>query len=212
MSTPRKNSGRTQEERSLATRQRIVKSALKLLRTKGVRGANLQEIARGARVTLGALQHHFRTRQILMEHLVDEVLSPLADDGNVWPSSELPLDDRARFFVNGAWENIYGVPSYVATWSLYFGCKESPSLFARIDANRRRMDPIFFARFISCFPELKKAHRDPDSFAGLVFASLRGMAMLGLFDAAQTETRGQLDALVDHIVAACQSEGEGVPD
>lgn len=193
---------RTQEERSDATRRRIIQSAMRLLHKKGFRATNLQDIARGARVTLGALQHHFASRQVLMERLIDEVMAPLSDDGVVWPPLDLPLESRAREFVRLAWETIYGVPSYVAAWSLYFGCKSSPELFARIDAHRASSDPVFFARFISCFPEIEAQHPNPQQFAGFVFASLRGIGMFSLFDVAAEETNGQLDVLVSVIVQA----------
>jgi AcrR family transcriptional regulator len=193
---------RTQEERSDATRRRIVQSAMRLLHKKGFRATNLQDIASGARVTLGALQHHFANRQILMERLIDEVMAPLSDDGVVWPPVDLPLKTRAAEFVRLAWEKIYGVPSYVAAWSLFFGCKSSPELFARIDANRAQSDPIFFARFITCFPEVAGQYSNPHLFAGLVFASLRGMGMLDLFDVSQEEIDGQLEVLSDVIVKA----------
>jgi len=193
---------RTQEERSDETRRRIVQSAIRLLHKKGFRGANLQDIARGARVTLGALQHHFANRQVLMERLIDEVMAPLSDDGVVWPSSGLPLEARAREFVRLAWETIYGVPSYIAAWSLFFGCKSSPELFARIDANRARSDPVFFARFVSYFPEVAERHPNPPQFAGFVFASLRGMGMFDLFDVSPEEIDAQLEVLVQVIVQA----------
>ncbi|SIO28109.1 transcriptional regulator, TetR family [Paraburkholderia phenazinium] len=193
---------RSQEERSDATRRRIVQSAMRLLHKKGFRATNLQDIARGAKVTLGALQHHFANRQVLMERLIDEVMAPLSDDGVVWPPPELPLEQRAREFVRLAWQTIYGVPSYVAAWSLFFGCKATPELFARIDANRARSDPVFFERFITSFPEIEANHANPKQFAGFVFASLRGMGVFDLFDIAQEEVEGQLDVLVQTIVQA----------
>jgi AcrR family transcriptional regulator len=193
---------RTNEERSDTTQRRIIQSAMRLLHKKGFKATNLQEIANGARVTLGALQHHFANRQILMERLIDEVMAPLSDDGVVWPNPELPLEARAREFVRLAWETIYGVPSYVAAWSLFFGCKASPELFARIDATRAQSDPIFFARFISCFPEIESQHPRPQEFAGFVFATLRGMGLFYLFDVGQEETQGQLNVLADIIVQA----------
>jgi AcrR family transcriptional regulator len=193
---------RTQEERSDATRRRIVQSAMRLLHKKGFRATNLQDIARGAKVTLGALQHHFANRQVLMERLIDEVMAPLSDDGVVWPPANLALEDRAREFVRLAWHTIYGVPSYVAAWSLFFGCKASPELFARIDANRAKSDPVFFGRFITCFPEIEASHPYPQQFAGFVFASLRGMGVFDLFDIAQEEIDGQLEILVQIIAQA----------
>ncbi|WP_322788541.1 TetR/AcrR family transcriptional regulator [Paraburkholderia oxyphila] len=193
---------RTQEERSDETRRRIVQSAMLLLHKKGFRAANLQDIAQGAKVTLGALQHHFSNRQVLMERLIDEVMAPLSVDGVVWPPLDLPLEKRARQFVHLAWEKIYGVPSYVAAWSLFFGCKATPELFARIDANRASSDPIFFARFITCFPEIETNHANPQQFAGFVFATLRGIGVFGLFDVAQDETKGQLEVLIQVIIQA----------
>jgi len=193
---------RTQEARSDETRRRIVQSAMRLLHKKGFRAANLQDIARGAKVTLGALQHHFANRQILMERLIDEVMAPLSDDGVVWPSADLPLEERARVFVCVAWEKIYGVPSYIAAWSLFFGCKGSPELFEQIDANRARSDPVFFARFVSYFPEIEARHPNPRQFAGFVFASLRGMGIFDLFEVEQEEIDGQLEVLVQVIVQA----------
>lgn len=193
---------RSQEERSDETQRRIIDSAMRLLHKKGCRAANLQDIAQGAKVTLGALQHHFGNRQILMERLIDEVMAPLSIDGVVWPPVELRLEERAREFVRLAWETIYGVPTYVAAWSLFFGCKATPELFARIDANRARSDPVFFARFITCFPEIKTNHPNPEQFAGFVFATLRGVGVFSLFDVKQDETDGQLEILVQIIVQA----------
>ncbi|MEB2543761.1 MULTISPECIES: TetR/AcrR family transcriptional regulator [Burkholderia] len=201
----RTGSRRTQEERSDATRRRIIESAMHLLHAKGIKAANLQSIARGARVTLGALQHHFANRQVLMERLIDEVMAPLSDDGVVWPPDELPLEQRAHEFVRLAWQMIYGVPGYIAAWNLFFGCKSSPELFAKIDANRARSDPVFFARFTSCFPEIATTHPNPHQFAGLVFASLRGMGMFDLFDVSQDEIDGQLEILAQIIVQAGNS-------
>ncbi|MDN7865609.1 TetR/AcrR family transcriptional regulator [Burkholderia multivorans] len=200
--TRRRPVRRTNEERSDTTQRRIIQSAMRLLQKKGFKATNLQEIASGARVTLGALQHHFANRQVLMERLIDEVMAPLSDDGVVWPNPDLPLEERAREFVRLAWETIYGVPSYVAAWSLFFGCKASPELFARIDATRAQSDPVFFARFVSCFPEIEAQHPKPQEFAGFVFATLRGMGLFYLFDVGKEETQGQLNVLADVIVQA----------
>ncbi|TDV33850.1 TetR family transcriptional regulator [Paraburkholderia caballeronis] len=191
---------RTQEERSDATQRRIVQSAMRLLHKKGIRGASLQDIAKGARVTLGALQHHFSSRQALMERLIDEVMNPLSEDSIVWPDATLPLDARARAFVRLAWDTYYGLPTYISAWSLFFGCKESPELFVKIDANVAKFDPVFFARFIEYFPEIGAYHANPRQFAGMVFATLRGMGVFCLFDSSPEEIDTQLDVLVQLIV------------
>src|SRR5690554_6284461 len=123
-STPQR---RTQTERSQMTQQKIIQSALHLLQTVGYQKTNLQDIARGANVTLGALQHQFGNRQTLMEQVVEAVMAPLATIGKGWSvdAPQMPLSQRAHEFVQQAWKNVYGTPSYLAAWSLFFGSQNT---------------------------------------------------------------------------------------
>ena len=58
--------GRRQEY-SAGTKRALVDVALELFATKGYAGTSLDEIVAGARVTKGALYHHFRGKQELFE-------------------------------------------------------------------------------------------------------------------------------------------------
>lgn len=195
---------RTQAERSEATQRKIIDSALRLLERVGFQRTNLQNIALGAKVTIGAVQHQFGSREALMQRVVDEVMAPLEDVGGVWPvnAHELPLEERARNFVSLVWEQVYAPPSYVAAWSMFFGSRTSPKLFKRINEYRAKHDPVFFAHFLTIFPEISQRHEEPEHFAGVVFAALRGMAVLRLFKVEERVTNGQLDVLVRIIVDA----------
>jgi AcrR family transcriptional regulator len=66
---------RTQEERSSATRTRLLEAAVDALIEHGIAGASLPEICRRAGVSRGAQLHHFPTRAELLaaavEHLFD---------------------------------------------------------------------------------------------------------------------------------------------
>lgn len=195
---------RTQADRSETTQRRILNSAVRLLQREGYQNTNLQKIAQGARVTLGALQHHFGNRETLMERVVDEVMAPLAHSGAAWPqdAQALALPERARAFVQSAWDSTYGLPRYVAAWSLYFGCRSSATLFRRIDAQRAREDPLYFAHFLALFPEIAERHPKPQDVASLVFSSLRGIAVMRIFETDAAATAGQLDALAHLITLA----------
>lgn len=197
---------RSQAERSEATQRKIVGSALKLLQKVGFQQTNLQNIARGAKVTLGAVQHQFGSRQVLMERVVDEVMAPLAAIGNTWPEDavQMPLNQRAGEFVRLAWERVYAPPSYVAAWSLFFGCKTTPPLFERIDAHREQHDPMFFAQFLSMFPEIATKHSQPKQFAAVIFAALRGLAVMRLFNTDDPAIDHQLKIIAEMIVAGAQ--------
>lgn len=195
---------RSQVERSQTTQRKIIDSALRLLQKVGFQQTNLQDIARGAKVTLGALQHQFGSRQVLMEKIVDEVMAPLSAFGAAWPEDAigLPLDERAREFVQLAWQRVYAPPSYVAAWSLFFGCKTTPRLFKRIDEHRAKHDPEFFAHFVAVFPEISKRHPQPEHFAAVVFAALRGLAVMRLFEIDEEATKNQLEVISRIIVQA----------
>lgn len=62
-------------EYSEATRQALVDSAVELFTERGYAGTSLDEIARRARVTKGALYHHFSGKQALFEAAFDAVES-----------------------------------------------------------------------------------------------------------------------------------------
>ncbi|MDR0214663.1 MAG: TetR/AcrR family transcriptional regulator [Comamonas sp.] len=194
---------RTQAERSQTTQRKIIKSAIRLLQKVGFQQTNLQEIARGAKVTLGAVQHQFGSRQALMEQVVDEIMAPLAAAGAGWPkdAAQLPLEQRAREFVRHAWLSVYEPPSYLATWSMFFGCKSTP-LFKRIDAHRSQYDPALFAHFVTVFPEIAERHPQPEHFAAVVFAAFRGIAVMRLFEANDDADEHQLDVITQMIVNA----------
>lgn len=195
---------RTQAERSQETQRKIITSALKLLQEVGYQQTNLQDIARGADVTLGAVQHQFGTRNALMERLVDEVMAPLGelgwvDEGDIKGE---PLESRAQIFVQAAWERVYGTPSYVAAWGMFFGCKTTPALLDRIDEHRAQHDPMYFAHFVDTFPEIARNHPQPENFAAVILAALRGLSVLGLFKLDPGATRQQLAVVAQMIVQA----------
>lgn len=197
---------RTQAERSESTQRKIMQSALQLLEKVGFQRTNLQLIARGARVTLGALQHQFSSRMALMERVVDEVMAPLGNLGSAWPDDAVaqPLERRARQFVRLAWEHVYGRPSYVAAWSMFFGCKTTPKLFKRIEMYKAKIDPQVNQHFLALFPEIATRHPDAKHFTSLVFATLRGLALIHLFEVSEPDIQAQLESLVQVIVQAGQ--------
>ena len=194
---------RSQTERSQQTQQKIIQSALHLLKTVGYQKTNLQAIARGAGVTLGAVQHQFGSRQALMEHVVDEVMAPLASIGKGWSTEalQLPLEQRAHTFVQLAWKNVYGNPAYIAAWSLFFGSRHT-AIFEQIKHHRITHDPSYFAHFVEVFPEITARYEQPAEFAYVIFSALRGQAMMNLFENDEFSTPLRLEMIAQLIIQA----------
>ncbi len=79
MSAPRQDretspSGR-REEKSAAMRRRICEGAVSCLSARGYHGASIKQVVDAAGVSLGALQHHFPTKDDLVEETAEFLLS-----------------------------------------------------------------------------------------------------------------------------------------
>ncbi|MFZ5573326.1 MAG: TetR/AcrR family transcriptional regulator [Thermodesulfobacteriota bacterium] len=86
------NSKTRKEEYAEMTRQALMDSALELFITKGFHKTSIEDIVQRARVTRGALYHHFQNKEeifidaytLLVKQLVDVVEKKLSGVGGAW--------------------------------------------------------------------------------------------------------------------------------
>lgn len=74
----RPTSPRTQAERLTATRATLLREARTVFAASGYEAAATEEIVKRAKVTRGALYHHFKDKRALFEAVVEEVASGIA--------------------------------------------------------------------------------------------------------------------------------------
>jgi TetR/AcrR family acrAB operon transcriptional repressor len=72
---------RTKEEAE-QTRRRIMQAALRTFHRRGIARTTLEQVARAARVTRGAIYWHFAGKQALLRAIRDDVSLPLVDQGD----------------------------------------------------------------------------------------------------------------------------------
>jgi len=72
-------SRKRRDEHTEATRQALLREARKLFATRGFAGAGIEEIARRARVTTGALYHHFAHKRDLFQAVACQVEQELME-------------------------------------------------------------------------------------------------------------------------------------
>ncbi len=82
-------------EYSESTRQALVDSAVDLFTKRGYAGTSLDEVVKRARVTKGALYHHFSGKQALFEaafaqvetRSIESLTAVLSGDGDAWETA-----------------------------------------------------------------------------------------------------------------------------
>jgi len=80
---------------SASTRSALVDSAVELFTKRGYAGTSLDEVAKRARVTKGALYHHFSGKQALFEAAFEQVESLVYDRLHALMTGEGPPWERA---------------------------------------------------------------------------------------------------------------------
>ena len=99
-----------------ATRAILLTEARSIFATSGYEAASTEEIVKRAKVTRGALYHHFRDKRALFEAVVEEIAREIADsiDEMAEPAPD-PLREAAKAFSTVLRADvIHGLPSEAA--------------------------------------------------------------------------------------------------
>ena len=84
------------QEYSASTRRALVDVATELFTERGYAGTSLDEIVAGARVTKGALYHHFSGKQALFESVFEKIEERAAKRHPSAPSAATGTPGRRR--------------------------------------------------------------------------------------------------------------------
>ena len=102
-----------QAQKSLRTREKLIESTISLIRRGGLAAASAKRIAQGAGMTWGAAQHHFGSKEQILEAIVarshDNFVTRFAE-----MDATASFDERITAFVSGMWEH-YRSEVYLAT-------------------------------------------------------------------------------------------------
>lgn len=185
------------------TRGRILKSAFEEFYQHGFQGGSLNRIVESARITKGALFHHFRSKHDLGYHVVDEVIRPYIQGRWVGPllHSREPVNDIKRIVLVA----LQGEPEMLCR-----GCplnnlaQEMSSLDEEF---RRRVNAIYEDWRVAVEQALRAGieHgtvRDgvsPKSVAAFIVAALAGMVGTAKNAQSLELLQGSAQALFDYL-------------
>ncbi|MGH3495001.1 MAG: TetR/AcrR family transcriptional regulator [Sciscionella sp.] len=116
-----------QQERSRATRRRLLEAAVDRLAELGWTGTTVAVVAKAAGVSRGAAQHHFPTREDLIaaavEHVTEVRLAEVTEFAAALPSSVDRIDTVVRTIVT-----LYTGPVFRAALHLWVAASTEDSL------------------------------------------------------------------------------------
>ncbi|THC47737.1 TetR/AcrR family transcriptional regulator [Streptomyces sp. A1499] len=113
------------QDRSRATRQRLLEAAVSCLAERGWAGSTVSVVAERAGVSRGAAQHHFPTREDLFTAAVEYVAEQRST-----ALRALPAQDRAS--VVAALVDLYTGPLFRAALHLWVAASDEPQLGDRV--------------------------------------------------------------------------------
>lgn len=195
---------RTQEERSAATRARLLDAAVACLVELGYGGTTTTVVAERAGVSRGAQLHHFATRAQLISAAVQHVFQGLTDDYRAGFAAIPPGADRVDAAVDLLW-SLYLQPRHLAALDLYLAARTDAELRAALApvAAQHRENVLALAR--EYFPEAARHGARFEALLDLILDTMLGLALArGLYGerASDAAVLAEIRRLARELVAS----------
>ncbi|MGW7535888.1 TetR/AcrR family transcriptional regulator [Amycolatopsis sp. NPDC054798] len=168
-------SRRTQEERTAATRQRLLESTIDCLVEYGYAGTTTTRVAELAGVTRGAQVHHFRTKNDLVTAAVRHLAVKRSNAALEQVDRLRGADDILDAALDLLWDTHQG-PIFAATTELWTAARTDPDLRAKM----RQVEPMVDAALLSFGSELMPGFADHPQFLHWAYTAMdtvRGILM-----------------------------------
>src|SRR6187200_3324376 len=120
---------RRQEDRSAASRQRLLTAAAAEFAARGFAGANVDRIARAARVNKAMIYYHFTSKAALYREILRDMFEAVALRVADASQMDSPPDDKVRAFVEAIAIEAEARPHFPPIW------------FREIAENGTHLDP-----------------------------------------------------------------------
>ncbi len=177
-STPR----RTQEERSAATRERLLEATFGSLVELGYGRTSTPEVLRRSGVSRGALLHHFPTKADLVTAAVDYVFErQLREYRETFKQLEDTTSQRAAEAVELLWTKLSG-DTFYAWLELIVAARTDPALRDKVKDVTARFDQNAASIREDFFPPPKQEDPYYKVAVPFSFATLTGLAVSRIYE------------------------------
>lgn len=139
---------RRQHERSAASRQRLIKAAAVEFAARGFAGANVDRIARAARVNKAMIYYHFTSKAALYREILRDMFEAVAVRVDNVSQMDLDAEDKVRAFVQAIATEAEARPHFPPIW------------FREIAENGTHLDPPTIAHIRKVLTVLTRILRE----------------------------------------------------
>src|SRR6476469_2349943 len=143
-----RRTGRRQEERSAASRRRIVRAAAAEFAARGFAGANVDRIARAARVNKAMIYYHFTSKAALYREILRDMFEAVAVRVEEASRMDSDPDVKVRAFVEAIAIEAEARPHFPPIW------------FREIAENGTHLDPPTIVHIRSVITALVRILRE----------------------------------------------------
>ena len=132
---PRQARRKTQEERSTATRDALIRAAIDLIAERGYAATTTNLVADRAGLSRGALQHHFKSRDEMIAAVMDRLRSAVSFRVDPGTLINRPLEERIDAIVEH-YRAMCRSREYRAALNLWIGIDRIPRCSASYASRR----------------------------------------------------------------------------
>ncbi|HET7765196.1 MAG TPA: TetR family transcriptional regulator [Burkholderiales bacterium] len=202
---------RTKED-SERTRRRIIAAARQVFARQGVRRTTLEEVARAAGVTRGAIYWHFAGKTELFYAMREQVLLPTIDTGFAASAADAadPLGSAERF-LRGVIASLDDPAARETFRIMGFKCEYVGELGRELDRQRSRCTELT-GKLAQVYRRARRAGQlrpglTPAPAASATCSFLIGLVRLWLMDKAHGPIRGAADTIIKSHIDSYRHNG-----
>ncbi|QKV20174.1 TetR/AcrR family transcriptional regulator [Oricola thermophila] len=174
-STPaRRKPRRQQAERSASTIRKLLDAAVDSLTKVGYQHLTVELIAANAKVSRGAVQHHFGSRENLLAAVVSDLGQALTAGDPI--DNDLPLLRRLDKAIDRDWA-VFSSPQFLAVIQIWMAERGNAKLFPQIQLMVREVENYLDSQWASALEDSGLSEREIVALRHVVLSSLRGLAL-----------------------------------
>lgn len=180
LTSPERNERRRrQEERRLETRQRLVDATITLLNERGAAQLTMEEVARAAGLTRGAIQYHFDSPKSLLVACVNEIARRLSRHLDATSLLCLPLDERIDVVVDEYWAGFRGV-NYTAFIEIAVRGRQDKEFEEAILSSLKPLEEERDIVWQKVFADSRRNREEIKAWRRMLLITLRGLALTNM--------------------------------